>query len=463
MRLGNASPLTLAVSMAIGPGLGVAGAACGEDLGSERQHDTETYPAPALHPPAAPAPGAPDVAPGYTVTGVRRWYLIGNALTVGHDAVTLAVSAPAGTHYVDLWLDDGAGQRLDKTQAGFAASLDIRDLGPGDHRILLAADGSAVAFAKHDFVRSHPYYVSVTNDWDDPNNSDASLLRQEELHALHPELTLTHFVGPYTFTDPQVSSDRAEALAAWVRGMRDGYGDEIGLHIHPYCSFVDTTTVTCHTEPSFAYDTGDTTGYTVFLSLYSEAELGILLAAASALFDAHDLGRPTSFRAGGWTATIPTLKALASAGFVADGSAANWHFMEEWKDVAGSTLYAWNAEHWATIDATSQPYYPSEADILAPGSPSVGILEVPDNSLLVDYVTAAEMIGVFDANWSGGALAAPKVWSIGYHPPNFSESFKHRIDDALSHADEFLASADAGPVVYSRMSDLALVWPAPDE
>ena len=56
---------------------------------------------------------------------------------------------------------------------------------------------------------------------------------------------------------------------------------------------------------------------------------------------------------------------------------------------------------------------------------------------------------------------APRVFSIGYHPPNFSEAFFTRIDTALAHIDQFLASADRGPVVYTRLSDLARVFPAP--
>jgi hypothetical protein len=30
----------------------------------------------------------------------------------------------------------------------------------------------------------------------------------------------------------------------WLKHQRDAFGDEIGVHIHPYCNFVDTTTVT---------------------------------------------------------------------------------------------------------------------------------------------------------------------------------------------------------------------------
>ena len=299
----------------------------------------------------------------------------------------------------------------------------------------------------------------VSNDWDDPDNDDAMLERQERLHARHPALLLTHFVGPYTFTDPSLSPARAAFLVDWVTDLRDREGDEIGLHIHPYCHFVESAGVSCETARSFARSTGDTTGYTVFLGSYSEDEFTTLLEHAGELFADSGLGRPTSFRAGGWTLEAHTMRALDRAGFVADTSAANWRRMEEWEDNPGATLFQWNRDNWSSIDETSQPYYPSEDDLLSTAGPRVSVLEVPDNGLLVDYVTGAEMIDMFQANLGSGLLAEPRAYSIGYHPPNFSETLFSRIDQALTHIDGHLAAADLGPVVYARLSDLVRVWP----
>ena len=136
----------------------------------------------------------------------------------------------------------------------------------------------------------------------------------------------------------------------------------------------------------------------------------------------------------------------------------NWARLEEWDGQPGATLFSWTKEHWSTIGDTSQPYYPSQADIQKPGSPDVGVLEVPDNGALVDYVSADEMIQIFTANWPGGALPEPRVLSIGFHPPNFNQGYEGRIDDTLVHVDQFLASADTGPVVYARLSELTKVW-----
>jgi len=412
---------------------------------------------PSVTPPAAPA----DNDPAYAVERVAAWYLIGNALTPGHDQLDIEVRAPSGTSTIDLWLDDGAGQRLRRLDSSFGASVDLKEVGPGVHQLLLAADGSEQAFARIEFNRSHPLYVVVSTDWDDADNTDEVLRLQEELHDSHPELKITHFVGPYTFTDPEVSAERRELLSEWVRGMRDTYDDEIGLHIHPYCSFVEAAGLPCLTSPSTVYDAGDASGYTVMCSAYSEDQFKTMLEHADALFMANGLGKPTSFRAGGWTADLSTLRALARAGYVADTSANNWARMEEWEGKQNGVLYEWNAANWASISDTSQPYYPSNDDILRTGDSVVSVLEVPDNGILVDYVTTNEMIEIFEANWDGGPLAAPINYSIGWHPSNFNEVYQDRMNRVMNRLDRHLASRQAGPVVYETLSNMATIWPLP--
>lgn len=417
--------------------------------------------------PAAPGekPVAPEANdPDYRIERVRNWLLVGNAVTPGDDQIEVQVFAPDGVDTVDVWLDDEPGVRLAHGDQGdFRQVLEAGHLAPGEHELLFAADGADTAFARLVVRRSHPLYLVVTNDWDDPDNSDSSLEQQERLRMFHPELRMTHFVGPYTYTAPTVTAERRQLLTDWVLGMREAHGDEIGLHIHPYCNFIDTTGVACRSEPSTVYAGGDETGYTVMCSAYSDQEFTDILLAADALFQEHGLGKPTSFRAGGWTAELGTLRALAAAGYLADASANNWARMEEWQGQQNGVLYEWNREHWASIGDTSQPYYPSDSDILAGGEPSLPVLEVPDNGILVDYVTGEEMIEIFDANWDRQSpLAQPLVYSIGYHPPNFVSEYRVRITEALTHAEEFLASRDAGPVVYATVSEMADVWQRPE-
>ncbi|MCP4445819.1 MAG: hypothetical protein GY811_10820 [Myxococcales bacterium] len=421
----------------------------------------DSFPAPSATPPSAPA----STDAQYAVDGLREWAIIGNDVDAGNDVLQLVVTAPSGTKYVDVWVGNGPGQRLTKSDGIFSIAVDITSLAAGEYELLLAADGDETAFITHSFKRSHPLYVVVTTDWDDADTSDEALALQDALHAEHSELLLTHFVGPYTFTDPTVTEARRDTLVAWLLGMRSDFQDEIGLHIHPYCNFVDEVgtilgidDIECNTEASTVYANGDSTGYTVQCSAYSEEDFTNMLLASDAVFEERGLGKPTSFRAGGWTTELNTMRSLEAAGYVADTSANNWARMEEWDGPRMGTLYAWNREHWSSIGDTSQPYYPSNDDILVTGDNAIGVLEVPDNGILVDYVETFEMIEIFEANWDGGLLATPVNYSIGYHPSNFNAAYKLRITKALDHVDQFLASKDAGPVIYGRLSDMAKVW-----
>ena len=417
-------------------------------------------PAGLVGPPAAPAFN--DRAFGYH--GLNGYYTIGNALTAGQNTLTLTIT-PLETDrrpiVIHAWIN--RVERLDLTARGdgaFTLTTDVSALGPGEHEILLAAAGEDTAFARLTFHRTHPLYVVVSSDWDDADNSDVSLELQEELRNRHPDLVLTHFLGPYTFTDPALSEERRTSLAAWAARMRDTFGDEIGVHLHPWCHFIETTGVPCRTAPSTVERAGDRTGYSVIVASYSEEESIAILDASRRIFAARGLGTPTSFRAGGWTAGVNTVRALAATGFTVDSSATSWARLEaEW---AGYDLYAWNMTHWAPIGDTSQPWYPSAANLLADTAPQVPVLEVPDNGILVDYITAGEMIDVFTRNWAGrpGALTEPRQLSIGYHPTTIVQSdFEARLDTALSHIDRYQAKDGAGPVVYARLSDLTKVWP----
>jgi hypothetical protein len=390
----------------------------------------------------------------------KEWLLVGDGKVSIDDRFVATVSVPAGTT-VDLWL--GGEWFAAATGFGDYAYFDVNisHLPVGRHEALFVRAGAGEAFAVRSIVRSYPLYVVVSNDWDNPNQEDDHLRRAVDLRKDHPELVLTHFVGPYTFTEPQLPEGRAEELVNWLLDMREQWGDEIGLHVHPYCSFVEEAAVSCQTSPVFGTAQRDPSGYLVPLTVYSEEETAALFRTADRLFLDWGLGKPTSFRAGAWAAQAHTLWALARTGYLVDSSAVNWHRLEEWAGVPGVSVYDWNAENWAGITETSQPYYPSVQAIDQSGDDFIPILELPDNGALVDYVGGDEMIEMFEANWNGAPLHVPRAYSIGYHPDSFSESFARRLDEALTHIDGFLAVDGNGPAVYARVSDMVQVWPLP--
>ena len=397
--------------------------------------------------------------PLFRIGGIKDWYLIGNAITPGNDSLNVRIDVNGKVESMEAFIDKGPGRQLTKTVAGFDGTIDISQLPPGLHTLTLAADGSQAPFAKLHFRRSHPLYVLMTTDWDSSDSEDSILQLHEKLHTEHPGLKLTHFLGPYTFTDPAVSKVRRAYLADWLIRLRATYQDEIGLHIHPFCNFVNTVPgVPCRFKPSDSYDKGDTTGYNVLSSAYSESEYLKLLKAADTLFTAHGLGKPTAFRTGSWAANGGVLKALAEDGFVADSSANNWARIEESRYEDNGMLYRWNRLHWKPITDISQPYTPSAQNPAIAGNPAIPILEIPDNGSLVDYVTGDEMIEIFNVNWSGTPLLRPATFVMGFHPVSYSLGYHRRIEKALAHIDSFLASNGEGPVVYESVSRISRVF-----
>ena len=412
---------------------------------------------PAPNPAKPSAPDAND--PAFTVNGLSGWYVIGNAATPGQDELKIVVTAPGGTQFVDAYVGDLPVVRMDKQSDGFGLDVSIADVSAGTYDILFSANGSTTAFAKATWNRSAPYYLMISTDYDFSDPGDISTKFMDTLHMAHPELVITHFWAPYTYTDPAVTEDRRAALTTWLVNERDSYGDEIGLHIHPYCSFVTDAGLTCITDQSTVYPAGDTSGYTIRFNAYDRPSANTLFQHARDLFAARGLGTPMTFRAGGWTADVTTLQALGDQGFIADSSALNWARIAQWK---GYELYDWNMMHWAPIDDTSQPYYPSDSDITTttPGN-DMALLEVPVNGVMMDYLTSDDITTLFDENWDGTPLAAPHVLMTGFHPSTtLNGTDQAHMTALLKTADLHLSSSGLGPIVYITLSALIPVFPA---
>jgi hypothetical protein len=413
------------------------------------------YPAPKDSRPAPPD----NNDPAFASQALRSWYLVGDGVTPGDDQMTAIVTAPAEAKYVDAYVADLPPVRMNEQSDGFAMQFSIAGLAVGDYQILFTENGSDTAFAQVAFHRSSPFYVLVSTDYDFSDPGTYAVGYMDWLHRDHPGMRITHFWAPYTYTDPAVSDARRGELDMWIKAQRDQFHDEIGLHIHPYCNFVVDAGLTCITDQSDVYPLGDTTGYTIMLGAYGRDNFGVLLRHAKDLFAQHGLGTPETFRAGGWTATLDTLLALQDNGYIADTSALNWQYIQDaWK---GKLIASWNMQQWMPINDTSQPYYPSMNAITQtqPGQ-NLGLLEVPDNGVMIDYVSLDDMHKFFDDNFTGTALQAPRTLMMGFHPSvNFSQAEYQRVDGFLAYADLHIAAKDLGPVVYTTLQDVTGAFP----
>lgn len=386
----------------------------------------------------------------------RTWYLLGDGLTEGAESASFRFSLPSRFSEALVAFDGKPVERVTRPEGGgdFEASLSLEGLGPGEHRILVGDPETYAAIGVATIQVSFPLYVVVSNDWDDTRMGEGEVSRMERLREGHPGLKITQFYAPYHYTDPEITEEWRQEIDGWIKRQRDEFGDELGLHIHGWCHFVETTGVDCRTKETFYKDDGS--GYTTILAAYPEDDMTRILEGAVEMFDKHDLGRPRSFRAGGWTTDVKVMRALVRAGFTNDSSAVPAKYLSTWK---GYGLWDFTTKTWEGITETSQPYFPGESDITKGGGESaLPLLEVPDNGVLVDYVTAEDMLRIFEMNYEGRPLEAPTVYQVGFHSTNFSEAYLTRLDQALSRVDAHLHDADLGPARYVNITDLEQVY-----
>ncbi len=404
-------------------------------------------------------PAIPSIADSsFKIRGIRKWYIIPNALDSSYGEINISASSPGPVKKMHLFIDTLFIKSCTTNSADCNFTFNVSNLQTGEHRLLLSADNNDTAFAAPIFQVSHPLFAVVSCDWDEPSIFYEYLYQQDTLHANHPDLRITHFAGPYMFTDPYISPNIINRQVGWLKNARESWQDEIGLHIHPYCHFVRAAGLSCIVNDPWDGSPHDSSGYLISCHRYAEQDFSRLLQYADSLFVSAGLGKPTSFRAGGWTADISTIRALSKNNYSVDASSVNVPYATELA-LKLEPLYNWAKTNWAHISDTSQPYYPNQTDISSNEKPQLSCLEVPDNGVLADYVTAAEMIGIYKAIRLRKTLNRPKQLSIGYHPDSFSRLNFDRIDSVLDTIDTHLAKYDTGPVIFATMSELPKVWP----
>src|SRR5690242_20062775 len=181
---------------------------CGDDA-------PQAPPPPAAHPPAAPPQNAPNFQ-----WQARSWLMAGDGLTPKDETWDVLVAVTDGAGYVDLWVDDTPGQRMQKNPDG-TFHLAVAAPALGDHTVIFAADGASTALAQVPLHVSHAIYTVVSTDWDDSDNSDTNYQLMDQLRMRHPSLVMTQFFGPYVITDTVVAADRRASNIAYMKLQRD--------------------------------------------------------------------------------------------------------------------------------------------------------------------------------------------------------------------------------------------------
>ena len=227
-------------------------------------------------------------------------------------------------------------------------------------------------------------HVSVSVDWEGRDLSAENIKAFGDFRDAHPDVPLTQFINAAYFDKPGAD---VEQVAANIRKALKPH-DQLGLHIHPWKSFVEAAGVAFRSEPTIwgverpeRKDWPDP-GHDVVIEAYSVGELQKLVSHSGKVLAANDFLISTSFRAGAWLAGVHVLEAIRREGFVVDSSATDtkWH-----TKIAQFALPQMIRDIWPNVTSETQPFFIS--------TPAGDILEMPDTGALADYVTAEQMVG----------------------------------------------------------------------
>ena len=269
----------------------------------------------------------------------------------------------------------------------------------GTYELLLSANGASTAFARLPLVHSAPYYVLVSTDWDFSDPGQQVITYQNQMHAGHGDLRSRTSSRPYTFTDPAVtarSPGRARRVARRATRLTRHRAESASTSIRiATSSRTPASRVSPISRPSTRpirratrSSSPRTTGRRWGVSSRTR-----WISSCSTAFPADDVPRGRLDRDARY---LERARRPAHS----HSSALNWARIEEWQ---GKELYRWirsTGTRSATPASHIGPTPPTSCRATRRRCRSV---EVPDNGVMIDYVSLSEMNGLFDANWDGQA------------------------------------------------------------
>ncbi len=265
--------------------------------------------------------------------------------------------------------------------------------------------------------------ATLSVDWEGAYLSSAGLAALADFRSKWRDAPMTHFICPAYFAQDGDNSEIAAAVKAHVVE-----GDEVGLHVHSWFSLAGLAGITPRETPNFyaddsplkPFENGDR-GYEVALSAYSQEELTKLISTSAKLLEDNGLGKPTSFRSGGYVAPAAVLNAVRAAGMHVDSSSAWSVWFEEGQGKFQSEL----ARMWPNLQELTQPY--------GIDTPSGAIIEVPNTGSFVEYASTDEMLGHLQrAAAQSRATGKPVYVNFGVHQESADE-YIHFLGDALRY------------------------------
>lgn len=272
-------------------------------------------------------------------------------------------------------------------------------------------------------------HLIVSVDWEGRTLETSNLQAIKEFIREFPHLRLLHFLNAAYYTKPDANESHiTEKIKNVLRK-----GDELGLHIHAWKTLMEQSGVPFREGPTFwGYPVGDCLydcGNAVALFAYTKEELRKVVRFSINKLHEQGLGRATSFRAGGWVAPRKVLEALVEEGMTLDSSAVPPFLLKD--EMNEAPLGEWIQTFWGDIKESSQPWVISTS-----GGP---LWEIPDNGALADYVTADEMVILFEKAVRQFKTSPGQdiFFQIGFHQET-AQKYLPRIITALKRIQEIV-------------------------
>lgn len=266
----------------------------------------------------------------------------------------------------------------------------------------------------------------ISVDWEGRTLDQDDLEAMRTFRNTYPHIGLLQFFNAAYYTKWDANpSEITEAIRSVTTEK-----DEHGLHIHAWRSLVEHSGVVFRRSPNWSYP-GEIImdschlldcGHNVPISAYNESELRLMIQTSQAILTHNGFNSARSFRAGGWMATHQVIRALAKEGFAFDSSATDAQLLKGRR--YSNRLYHWLAKLWQPITTISQPYLIGQAPYQ--------LIELPDNGILADYISATDMLKIFIQNaalWQNQPDQTV-YFSIGFHQESAAR-YLHRIRDTI--------------------------------
>lgn len=315
-------------------------------------------------------------------------------------------------------------------------SLFVSDIQPGAYTLGASIHNGSLAPIPSNTVPiyvTEPLLVAWTYDWEGWDADPLALSDILSFKTTYPDLRFTHFVHPRTFADGVMSPERKNEIINFLQAQQS-IGDEIALHLHMHFDFVSAAGVTPRYTNPWGLRTNE--GYDVPTTEYAPEEFKQMLNYAKNQMELNGFSDIQGFRAGGWFLNNDLLTVLGQMNFSYDSSGRN-----------RPTTGAFKNTPWNLLQG-AQPY------IYTPGN---SIVEIPNNGLTTYESSADQLIAHIQYVYRNGTLNQPKTLVYVSHPQFYQREFT-KIPQVLKHLYALSLKNDAGPIVFTTMSDIKNLW-----